>query len=655
VVVYDLNYPQPVNVVFFLKIIDHERFELKGKGEDVNIYSSTSKNIVQVIPDFEIELTGQFGNSIKSEQYNFKIILNENYQLEDYRSNKFAFVIHDQKELVKSYQAGIVITAQELESSVAKITMETPVPSKSIDFINSLTSAYIAKNLEKKNYMSIKTIEYIDNQLNIISDSLKTAEENLQRFRSSNMVMDVSLKSGRIYDQLQAFESEKTGLLVNHKYYEYINDYFNQNLEFTDLIAPSAMGIEDPLLNNMIQELIQLNGERTSLIENNQAKSPYLKRLDIQIDNLRNTISENLKYIINTSEISIRELDARISQLNREIQKLPKTERELFGFERKFNLNDAIYTYLLEKRAEAQIAKASYLPDADIIEPADLTGPGPVSPRKKKNYLVAVLLGLFLPVLFFRIRDFSSTKIRDKADLERQIDIPLLGQVYNNNKKVELVVSAFPKSHIAESFRMLRSSLKYFTGSTRCPIIVVTSTRGQEGKSFVSINLATSLATANFKTLMIGFDLRKPKIYERMNLKNDIGVSSFLSDQASVDDIIQKTSINNLDIITAGPPPPNPAELIASENTNKLLSSLSEQYNYIIIDTPPVGLISDAYTLLDKANLIIYVVRQNVTHRGDFVTNINELRSRNFNNLSVVINDITLLKKTKYGYGYYEQ
>ena len=654
IVVFNQNHPQPVDIKFKIKILDENTFRISADEEDVEIFLFSSNMVFQKIPKFELDETASFESTITSDYYDFKVILNENFSLEDYTPNKFIFIFHDPRNLAKTYKTALKVEPNDPESTLAILSMESTVPNKTIDFLNSLTDVYLGKSLDKKIHMSVKTVEYIDSQLNAIQDSLRNAEESLQRFRTSNQVMDISAKTGRIYDQLQELDRQKASLSVQYKYYEYINEYFEKNKEYSDLIAPSAMGIEDPLLNNMIQELLQLNAERVSLIDNNQEKSPYLKKLNIQIDNLKNTISENIKYIINTTEIALKDVESRIRQLNGEINKLPKTERELFGYERKFNLNDAIYTYMLEKRAEAEIAKASYLPDAEIVESADIAGSGPFTPRKKINLTLGLLLGFLFPYGVLKMISLTNNKVTDRNMVEKITDVPIIGQIYNNNKKVDQVVKAFPKSHVAESFRMIRSNLHYFVPSNASTTIAITSTFGQEGKSFISLNLGVSLASANYKTIILGFDLRKPRKFERLDINYSTGISSYLSNQANIEDIIQKTNIENLDIITSGEVPPNPSELIASSKTADLINILKENYNYIILDTPPIGLISDGYQLLNKADLNMYIVRQNHTLKNEFASVVNDLKEKQ-NNLCIVLNDIQIVRKTKYGYDYYEK
>lgn len=654
VVIINKNHPQPINTVFKINIESDGTFKLASSGKDVALFSFVSNEVAQIIPKLDVNEVGTFDKSLTCDSYDFKIVLNQNFNLEDYKSTNFSFRINSPTDLLAFYQKALSVESPEYESTVAQISVNSQVPIKDVDFINSLAESYISKDLEQKNYLSIRTIEYIDNQLNIVKDSLSIAENRLQTYRSSNRVVDLSLQSGKILDEVTEIEKEKSALMIKKKYYQYISEYFVANQEYSDLITPAGMGIEDPLLNNMIEELIKLNAEKVTLIENNQQKSPYLKKIQIRIDNLKNTIVENISYVMNTTDMSINDIDSRLRQLNREISKVPETEKELLGIQRKFNLNDAIYTFLLQRRAEAEIAKASYLSDIEVLEPASHNNIQPVSPNKKLNCFIAFLMGIFMPLVILRIKDITNNTFSEKSEIDDISVFPVLGKVYKNNKNVEAVVNTFPKSHIAESFRMLRSNINYFIAPGKGRTIAVTSLISQEGKSFISLNLAISLAMTHQKTILLGFDLRKPKKYERIGIKEKEGLSSYLSNQAEISDILQKTDIENLDIIIAGEIPPNPTTLITSARVDQLLSKLKEEYNYIVIDSAPIGLVSDSYELLQKSDLKILVVRLNHTPKQELLDLVNEMKNNNHNNVCIITNDVPMLKSHKNGYGYYD-
>ncbi|MFW5700812.1 MAG: GumC family protein, partial [Cyclobacteriaceae bacterium] len=380
VVIFDKNHPQPVDCEFVVEVLDNNNFRLTCNQNDVTVFNFNTNHILKKVPTFKIALNGKFNQFVRADDLNVKLILNKGYNLEELQSVLFAFSIHTQNELIRSFQEKLIVETPDMESTVAKLSMKTSTPQKTIDFLNNLTSSYVNNELEKNQFMSMKTIDYINNQLNAIQSSLRIAEENLQRFRSSNELIDVNMQSGRLFEELSKMEAEKAILEINMKYYEYIDEYF-QKEGSVELIAPSAMGIDDELLNSLVEELIRLNAERNSLIENNQEKSPYLRQINIRIENLKNMVAENIAYYKQSNKIALNDLNGRINQLNNEVRKMPKTQRELFGYERQFKVNDAIYSYLLQKKAEAEIAKASYQSDTEILEPANVDAQ--VAPKKE--------------------------------------------------------------------------------------------------------------------------------------------------------------------------------------------------------------------------------------------------------------------------------
>lgn len=652
VVIINNKVSQPIETEFSVEIIDNLTFKLNARKRDVECYNFYSNQITDIVSYIKVNTIENFDTNIIAEYYDFKIILNKSYDFSEEVNRKFSFKIHKPKDIIKKYQRQIGVLPIDLESSVAELTINTPTPQKGVDFINSLLSTYLEMDQERKNYISVKTIEYINNQLNTVKDSLKIAEENLQRFRSKNRVVDISLQAGQVFDESRQMENEKASHLVNMKYYEYLENYFKSNDEYSDLITPAGMGIQDPLLNNLISELISLNSEKVTFIENKQEKSPYLKKIEIRIENIKNMIYENISYAKNTASIALSDINSRINQLNAEITKLPQTERELLGMERKYNINDEIYTFLLQKQAEAEITKASNQPDAEILEPADIVSV--VSPKKNMNYILAFLISMIFSVSTLRFRDIIRNKFIDKNEIKRLIDIPVIGQIFHNDKRIEPVVTGFPKSHITESFRKLRTNLSYFLPGKESKIIVVTSTIGQEGKSFISLNIALTLALNKKKTILIGFDLRKPRIYERLEMKENAGLSDYLSSQSEYEDIIQPSKQYNIDCIWAGKIPPNPSELIASDKTDQLIARLKKDYEYIIINTAPIGLVADSHILLEKADLKIFVIRTNFTLKKETIEAISDLKDKKIKNLTLVINDLPLHKRSGYGYGYYE-
>ncbi|MBN1789467.1 MAG: polysaccharide biosynthesis tyrosine autokinase [Bacteroidales bacterium] len=652
IIVFNQEHPQPVGMRFKIEIIDEVVYKISAKGKDVKIYNYATDKVINQVSKISIREDHTFNDSISNENYSFKVVLNKNFNLAEAGNRSYYFVFNNIKNLVHAYSNAIKIEPIKEDVNLAQIKIETPVINKTIEFLQSLTNEYINRSLEKRNFIAINTIDYIDSQLNNINDSLQRTEMKLQNFQASNAVMDISTKTNRLYDQMRELQSQKEQLDLRTRYYDYIKDYFESNQNISELIAPSSMGIDDPLLNNMIQQLIVLNNEKNNLIANNQEKSPYLKQLNIKIDNLKNSIFENVNYVLSTNDLNLTDINSKIGGLNAEINKLPRTSRELTGIERKFNVNDAIYTYLLQRKAESEISRASSLPNLEVIEPPAMDGDKPVSPMSKLNYLVALVLALVLPTAIFGISDYFNDYIKDEKSFERHLRYPLIGKIVHNYHKVDNVLVKFPNSSTSESFRHIRTNLPFFLKGKSNQIILITSSFGGEGKTFVSLNVASSLALYGKKTIMLDFDLRKPRLTEIFSKNDHAGISSYLINDASLDTITIRNVIDNLDFIPAGPIPPNPVELIAMEKTKILFSNLRNLYDYIIVDSPPVGIVTDSFVLMEHSGLNLLVARQDYTSVREYAGVQKELYSKGVRHLCVILNDVQG-KHGKYGYGYY--
>ncbi len=652
IVSFDKEQVQPINMEFHIKFINEKQFQIKAKGKDVKLYNFSTNTVVDVVDKIHINKISAFDENIESDFFNFKVLINHIYLTNELRKNRYSFKFNNINDLIYQYQNDIQIEPVMEDVTLAKIFIETNNVNKAKDFLRALTQEYLKRNLDKRNYIATNTVEYIDNQLGRINDSLTFTEKKLEDFQSNHEVMDISLKSTRLYEQLRNFQEQKEQLTLKIKNYQYIYDYFEENKDISDLNIPSSVSIEEPLLSNLVNDLTVLINEKNNLIDNRQEKSPYLKQLNIKIENLKNTIFENIKYSLNTSNLTLNDVNKKISSINYEINKLPSTSRELVNIERKFNINDAIYTYLLQRKAEAEISKASNLPSIEIIEPPEQDGNFPISPKTRLNYLIALIVGLLVPSVFISVSTYFKDHIKNRKEIEKHSRLPILGQIIHNNRSSEDVLLKYPKSASAESFRLIRTNLDFFSKGKENQIILITSCFGAEGKTFSALNIALSFAMFDKKTVLLDFDLRKPRLSENLMQKNGNGISSYLINSTTMDDIIYQELIDNFYFMPAGRTPPNPVELIASENTNKLLTQLRDNFNYIIIDTPPIGLVTDAYLLMKYADNNIIVIREDYTSLREFLNVQRELYSKNLSNVCLLINDVKV-KRSRYDYDYY--
>jgi capsular exopolysaccharide synthesis family protein len=420
------------------------------------------------------------------------------------------------------------------------------------------------------------------------------------------------------------------------------------------VVPPSSMNVNDPIINQLITTLNDLNQQRTQAIgSSNPQKNIFISKIDAQIRAQKQTILENFTNNLNTLTLSLNELDYRQDKLSKEISKLPRTEMNMVSMQRKFNVNDVIYTFLLQKRSEAYISLASNFPDYEIVEPARNITSKIVSPKKAINYMMALFLGLFLPTLFLIIRDFFDDKIRSINDAEYMLHRSILSVIYSNNLKSEAVVAEFPKSAISESFRNLRSSLFMKSDHEKSKVILITSSQPQDGKSFVSLNLASSIASVGYKTILIDCDLRRPTLHIKLKEDNSKGLTNFMMKKVSVEEIIKNTAIPNLDFISAGPVIPNPSEMLESGVLDSLISNLKSKYDYILVDTTPVGIVADAILMMKYSSKVLMIIRNNYTRKDIFANVLNNLKINKLCNYDIVYNDLNLHKSSYRHYSNY--
>ena len=482
----------------------------------------------------------------------------------------YFFVVSSYNDLTKNYLKSLEVLEIEKDASILKISLEGSNPLKINDFLNKFTELYLATDLDEKNQITSNTIQFINEQLTSISDSLSDVESSLETFKERNPKIELSQKEYGAFYQVEKLEQEKAILELNNKYYISLEEYLIENNNIDNIVAPSTMGIDDPLLNSHIVELTKLYSQLDVVSVNSKQEHPLVISIKKQIKSTKEKLIENIENIISSSELTLKDINSRIVEIESLIGNLPQNERILLNIQRKFNLNENIYNYLLEKRAEASITKASNISDHKVIDMPRLESNLPIKPNTTFIYIFSVLLGIFLPTVSISLYFLFNNKIIDKKDIDQITSIPLIGKIMHNDSGYNLVNINSPKSAIAESFRSIRTNIQYLASDKKEKVICITSSVGGEGKTFVAMNLASIFSITRGKTILIGADMRKPKIFNDFNLSNDKGLSSYLSNQITKDEVIQKTEFENLDIILSGPIPPNPSELLSLDKMKDL-------------------------------------------------------------------------------------
>jgi capsular exopolysaccharide synthesis family protein len=646
------NTPLLIDQKFYVKIISENEFQIEVDCEDAKLFDLNSESYLSNDEyDFEYKETHKFGELVSTDFFEFRIEKNDLSLFLDDEWDTYYFVVNNYNDLTQAFMKKINVIETDKESSILRITHEGSNPKKINDFLDRFNYNYLQIGLNEKNLIASNTIFFINDQLTSTSDSLNKVENDLENFKQSNPKIQLSQEEYGTFYQIEKLEEEKAILELNNKYYLSVQDYLTENNNIDNIVAPSAMGINDPLLNQLISELTSLYSQLEVASINSRSEHPIVQSIQNQIQSTKNILNENIENIISNSEISLTDIEKRIAQIEIEINKLPSKERVLLNIQRKFNLNEIIYNYLLEKRAEASITKASNVSDHKIIDSPRLISNEPVKPNVLVVYLFTLILGVFIPIISIILYYFLNDKIIDKKDVDQITDVPVIGKVMTNESGNNLVNINSPKSAIAESFRAIRTNIQYLASEKTEKVICLTSSVSGEGKTFISINLSSIISLTGEKTILIGADMRKPKIFDDFNLENTVGLSSYLSNQKTKEEIINKTQFENLDIILSGPIPPNPSELLNTEKMGSFINELKKEYKYIIIDTPPIGLVTDGLILMEHSDINIYVVRQNYTTK-EMVKNFDEMvTNNNIPKINLIINGIST-DKSSYGYGY---
>lgn len=508
--------------------------------------------------------------------------------------------------------------------------------------------AYQEADLEKKSEVATRTIDFIRKQLVTIKDSLRTVEFQLERFGNSSRVKDMSSQAQKLYARMEAFEVQRSELLIRQNYFNYLDDYVKSkasNLE--QVILPSSMGITDPILNELLSKIMELQTEIRIYTDPDRQTNPMIRNKLERMDEIKKDVDEALSTLKSTDKIKLDFLAKQIKSAEDQLDLLPATERQLIAVQRNYSLLENLYVFLMQKQSEAAISRASNTSDIMQVNPP-MAG-GAISPKPSQTYTMAGILGFAIPLAIFILFEVINNKVQSKEDIEKMTVIPFIGGVGHNVSGNNLTVREKPKSGVAESFRAMRSNLNYFTGGKSKQVFMVSSSISGEGKTFTTINLSTVFALSGKRTLIVGADMRRPKIFEDFGRHNSAGLSTYLSGLNDFNGVVQDTDIENLFLVSGGPVPPNPSELLLTDRFEQFVKEALQQFDYVIIDTPPLALVTDAFVISKYADHTVFVLRQNFSPK-QFIRSIDEYhRSGKIKSISILLNDIY---KSGLGYGY---
>ncbi len=638
----------PIQVVFVSPSEYQIKINFKSNSAAVINYNTNLKDSQSVV-------SGDFAKTFKVGQRVNLPFLNWIIEIKDnpgnYANEKYIVKMNSFDDVVSNYK-NVKVAVDEKAGSILKLSMQGTNKSRIVDYLNATVKMLMKKQLESKNLFAENTIKYIDTTLTLMEGDLKDSNEELKDFSKNKNVVEIERRGETYQGQILELDIAKDAVERKVSYYNSLNSYLRNSSDYSKLPAPSVAGIDDPNILKNVSDLITLSVRRSEMA--------YSVKSELMFDNIDNEISAVKKVLlenINAAKSAIQfessQVRNKISQAENNIRQLPEDSQNYLKIMRKFNLSNSVIDAFLQKRNEAQIVKAANLSDIQFIDPAKDIGGGLIGPRTGVNYIIAIFSGLLIPLLIVFLIFFINNAIQNTDDISSLTNIPLIGVVGMKHSDTNLAVFEKPKSALSESFRAIRSSLQFLYKKQKVSgskVLMLTSSVSGEGKTFCSINIATVFALSEKKTVIVGLDLRKPKIFDDFNLKNNIGAVNYLIGQSTLEEITQSTKIPYLDVITSGPIPPNPSELIMGESMSELMDELKKKYDYVILDTPPVGLVTDAVELSSYVDVTLYVMRQNFTKKEMVNLLNNRVKRDELNNVSIILNGFE--NKAKYGAGY---
>jgi tyrosine-protein kinase Etk/Wzc len=650
-------------------------FYTKGRFKNVEIYGDevpvtilinrivynqlNSKEILQleVIDDYKFKLTDQAGSYI----YNWGQEINRPaVSFEIHKKSKFTapnkpiiVKFNNLPKLAKSYvNTRMNVSTISKTGNVLLINVTEPIKQRGIDILNTLIATYNLEGVEYKNKKAANALSFIGERLKSLTNELSGVERNVEVYKQQNRITDVSSNAQSYIQSAGDYSKQLVELELQINKLNSLENYLKNPSNQNELV-PSTLGISDGTLTDLIGRLSDLQLERQRQLRTVQAGNPIVVNIDEQIAATKVSIQENVRNIKNMLILNRNNLKATSSKFESKIYAVPSIEKALVEIQRQQGIKENLYLFLLQKREESALSLASAVSNARVIDnavPNDL----PTKPKKQLTYLIAFIMGLGLPFSLLYTRDLLSNNIQTISDVKNLSTIPILGEISHNTSKDAVVVKKGSNNVISELFRLIRTNLKFSTHIQDDKVCLITSSNTGEGKTFFTVNLGASIALTNKKVVLLEFDLRKPELLSKLGMESKMGLSDYLTrDGVQINDIILPTSVDpNLFVISAGAIPTNPSEILTEYKLSKLINELKSKFDYVLIDTSPIGKVADAYSIAPYTDLSIFLVRYNYTKVSQLEV-INEISANtHFTNSLLVLNDARRGNSQGYSYGY---
>ena len=591
-----------------------------------------------------LELDARYGEPIHCSLFDATV-----WPTELLSTQKFYFRFRSHESLVDEFMSKLQLSFVTEGSTVLALKMVSEVPQRDCEYLDKLAQIYLLQNLEQKNEVAENSIKFINLQLKELQSSLQVSEGAMTDFRQENKIIDVNSYAGQIMGYLATYDQQKMEMRLRERYFDYLINYIHTNIENDAVIMPTTMGVTDASLIALVQQLNDLRIQRGELTEKNVYYAKYTK----DMENVKSSIEELVNSMRAAIEIEKEDLQHRTAEAEAMLRTLPEKELKMVDIERNYRINDNYYTFFLQKLAEAEIQKASNTPDNSIMDKAR-TISIMNSKDKKKTTTTYLIIGFLIPLVLIILSELLNNKIRSPKDVVKLKSFRLIGTLRHARNQNPTLVRASPRSSYSEMLRAIRNRIEFVLRRKEKMTICVTSTESGDGKTFLSTNLAALYSMTGKKVLLIDLDLRKPNIHTKLGLENGNGMSNYLVGDCELEDIMEKNTPFSFDFLRAGTIPPNPGELVHSDKLAKLMEKLKEEYDFIVIDTSPIGLVPDAYPVIEHSDMCLFVIRCMQTNKSFCKQTVEQMMEviDNMEKVQLILSDIPTEGRHSYGSGY---
>jgi len=613
-------------------------YQLKFTGDRTMHISSTDEGT-------PLELDVRYGEPVSCNLFDITIWPTEFMM----NSGKINFRFRSHESLVDEFMSRLQLSFVTDGSTVLALSMVSEWPQRDCEYLDKLAQIYLLQNLEQKNEVAENSIKFINQQLETLQASLQVSEGAMTDFRQENKIIDVNSYAGQIMGYLTNYDQQKMEIRLRETYFDYLINYIHANIESDAVIMPTTMGVTDASLVALVQQLNELRVQRGELTERNVYYAKYTKDME--------TVKASIEELVNSMraamDIEKEDLQRRISEAEAMLRTLPEKELQMVAIERNYRIDDNYYTFFLQKRAEAEIQKASNTPDNSIMDKARTISVMNAK-AKSKTTTTYLVIGFLIPLVLIILSELLNNKIRAPKDVVKLKSFRLIGTLRHARNQNPTLVRASPRSSYAEMLRAIRTRLEFLLKRKDKMVICITSTESGDGKTFLSTNLAALYAMTGKKVLLVDLDLRKPNIHTKLGLESGDGMSNYLIGDCELEDAMVRNTPFGFDFLRAGTIPPNPGELVHSDRMSTMITQMREIYDFIVIDTSPIGLVPDAYASIEISDVCLYVIRCMQTNKSFCKQTVEQMEQvvENKEKIQIILSDIPTEGRHSYGSGY---